>query len=259
MFIWKKYPLFALLALLSLVYAQGPTDDEPFQLPSVEELAGNVSTQIITVPENPGPLYSGEVDIYKELIAKIPTNVKSLSKAVCIPEIKSQTCSCIIAENLADSNLAQFKCTFFPPVRGTYKLNIESEKSKAYGNFSIEMIAGQLPILKQEVKQETISPGLLLFAISFAAIAVFAYLLYFAYKFYNRKRDALQALYEQRQKIEDDMKVLRYRFFKREIDANTYNAVFKQKEIDLASVNRQIIGKLKPKNEKDKKAPVPPN
>ncbi|MFH0971090.1 MAG: hypothetical protein V1835_00835 [Candidatus Micrarchaeota archaeon] len=233
-------PFWALLVLFLVsaysVALETPTP-EVLQPITVEEITGNVSTNIIAATEI---LFNENVSSSKKFHVLVSTTVKELGKVICLPP-QGKSCDCQIEDPGA------FSCNFYPTATGVYRINMESQARMAYGNVTIELINGRAPILKQEVREETISLGTMLFALSFAVIVVLAYVAYFVYKLMMRKRDALNALYDQRRKVEDDMKVLRYRFLKREIDANTYNAVLRQKEQELAGVNEKIVKMLKSK------------
>lgn len=237
-------PKIGMLVLFSLLVAlsSGQQSGEGFQVPIGSESKGNVTTDIISVTQNNPPYYSmAVVSPDQPLIALIPTSVDKLSRIECIPP-QNRQCDCFITPE----NPGEFRCQFPIPVEGEYSLNLESDEYKAYGNFTLSLIRGEAPHLEQVVRQETITSSALLFAISFAVISVVAYLAYFAYKIANRKRDAMNSLYDQRKKLEDDLKVLRYRFFKREIDATTYNSLFKQKEQELSELNELILKSMKP-------------
>lgn len=234
-------PLFAILLFVWLIL---PISADDYPSPTIaplttEELMGNVSTSLITVPQE-GLLYTKNVDPSEEFIAIIETSSKSLSGVVCIPQAKKKSCNCSVLEPKKD-----VRCAFGKPPAGIYRINLESSFEKAIGNFTMELTDGMPPTLRQEVRQETIPLWLLQLALSFAAISLLSYAIYFLYKFSRRKKDALNSLYEQRNKVEDDMKVLRYRFFKREIDNPTYNSLFQQKENELAVVNDKIVLMLK--------------
>ncbi|MEK6954925.1 MAG: hypothetical protein AABX01_07980 [Candidatus Micrarchaeota archaeon] len=230
------------------VFSQTPDD---YSLPSAEELFSNSTPLFIDLLNDPSPVYNMQlVDPGKTLVALIPVNASYLSKIQCIAPEKSQQCECVSVENIqnpqSDLSFAQFKCTFFPEVDGTYKINVESEYG--YGNFTMTLSEGAKPDLKSHAPKNDIPDWLWRFAVIFVILIAVSYASYFLYKLMMRKRDALRALQDQRQKIEDDMKVLRFRFFKREIDANTYGALFKQKEKELADMNEKILKKMKPKS-----------
>ncbi len=246
--------LFFFALLLLSVRAASPSE-EPFAPPTLEELSGNAT--FIHIPDDPGPLYKSEVVREQQMVAEIPLNISELSRVFCIPPDDSHTCSCeILPNNYARQGMdfAQMRCTFEPPVEGLYRVNAESSRYGAHGNFTIIMAEGQIPQVAEEIRQSSVPSGLMLFAVSFLIIAVLSYAIYFVYKFAMRGRDAMNALYDARHKTEDDMKVLRYRFLKREIDANTYNEVFKQKEQELAVINERITQALRGQKKKGKEA-----
>ncbi|MEK6842870.1 MAG: hypothetical protein AABY04_00110 [Candidatus Micrarchaeota archaeon] len=213
----------------------------------LKAISGNISSNIIVIPETPGPQFDRSVIPTEKLILDSAVSVSELSNVICIPPNTGQSCSCKIAVNFEPegANLAQFRCIFLPLVSGTYLINVESDKKKAWGNFSIDMRPGEVPQVEQKLLQNSF--GELIFSLIFLGMIICSYLFYFFYKILNRKRDALNKIYDERQKIEDDMKVLRYRFFKREIDATTYNSVFKQKEKELSDINDKIVATIKSK------------
>ncbi|MBI5224747.1 hypothetical protein HY989_02665 [Candidatus Micrarchaeota archaeon] len=243
MFSFRLAILFAIFAM-NYCLAAGPND---FPDP-IDAISGNVSSSVIVIPENPGVYLEPAIVEYNNVNKfEASVSVSELSNVICISPETSPECYCKIIENFEPQgvNLAQFQCEFRPPVSGTYQINLESSKKMAWGNFSVIMRPGEAPIIEQKIPQNQF--GEMIFAIIFLGMIVCSYLFYFFYKLVNRKRDALNKVYEERQKTEDDMKVLRYRFFKREIDVNTYNSVFQQKEKELADINDKIVALIKSK------------
>ncbi|HLC47535.1 MAG TPA: hypothetical protein VJI13_00535 [Candidatus Norongarragalinales archaeon] len=242
-----------MLALLNLAHSQEMATLEPEDLNDI--LFENTSLAEFGLPEFPLPLFnlseSGVVVPENRLVALIPLNVSSISSVKCESPTPRQLCACKPDESYMNEStgetFVQIKCEFFPNVAGEYVIYAVSGKGDSYAKLQLSLIEGEPPRFTVQKKFSSIPDWLRDLAISFAVILIASYVAYFIYKLATKKRDALNALYEQRTKTEDDMKVLRYRFFKREIDANTYNSLFKQKEQELALVNEAILKRLKPK------------
>ncbi|MFH1443477.1 MAG: hypothetical protein ABIG96_05570 [Candidatus Micrarchaeota archaeon] len=250
----KPIGVFVLAILLASFAhsAEEPLSEENLFPPSYEELMNNM-TQIFAIENETlglAPYFNNDVvESDSILSAEIPLSIsaREITTFQCIGPTIGQKCEC--QPNINKNRPDEMYCEFRPPVSGYYYIYIESKTRNAYGNFTINLEKGKPPVVIMP-ERGGISTELVRFALIFAFLTVFSYVAYFAYKFAMRKRDAMNRLYDARQKTEDDMKVLRYRFFKREIDANTYNTVFKQKEQELAVINGRILKSLKSREKK---------
>ncbi len=145
------------------------------------------------------------------------------------------------------AEVTNFQCVFHPPVNGSYELlawDVNGNDNLEYVH-SVKLVPGEYASLVEELEKEKINliVSLLGLLLLFALLA----LAYFAYRKISARFLRLQRLNKKKEHVEQEMKMLKYRFMRRELSDSSYQKLqdvlekeFNQIKVDIADeISRQ--------------------
>ncbi|MBU1197261.1 hypothetical protein KJ765_01985 [Candidatus Micrarchaeota archaeon] len=132
----------------------------------------------------------------------------------------------------------EFSCVVSPPVRGTYRLTLQSAQGS--GSYLLELFEG-VPVQVTTFQQRAPPDGLpVYYAVGAIIVLVGAYGLFFGFRRVTRTRREVKDMRKDLARLDRELKELHIRFMKRELDSTTYRELVAQKEGDRQSVRDAI-------------------
>ncbi|MEW5955109.1 MAG: hypothetical protein AB1626_01055 [Candidatus Micrarchaeota archaeon] len=166
-------------------------------------------------------------------------------------------CSCSLSVQGTQGNVTSYiaDCTVSPPVRGRYLMRLTNAQGRTK---DVEFIL--TPGEEAVVQPVQRGPDWTFYAIAAVALLLFVAMVYFAAMKLEEIITYKERLLEKKQGILNDMKMLKYRLMKRELDELAYKKAWDAKEKELAEVEARIAEaekkeKAKPAGQKGEASP----
>ncbi len=152
-------------------------------------------------------------------------------------------CECSPLSRTADT-LVNFQCVFHPPVNGTYSLivrDVQGNDNSEYVHL-VQLTPGQSAKLETALEKEKIDL-ILMFVFALFALAILA-VAYFAYQKISAKFLRLRHLQQKKKHLEQEQKMLKYRFMRREISESSYQKLLDAIEKETNQVKVDIVDEM---------------
>ncbi len=141
-------------------------------------------------------------------------------------------CSC----KLLDAT--EFVCAVSPPVEGSYRLTLSD--GPLQGFYLIQLTPGQ-PVRVTAVQEAETAPSEMLnYFLALLALLAVGYALFFGYRALTMQQRSVMAASAQVNGLQEELRELKFRFLKRQIDDATYAGLAKQKEAALAVAKKKL-------------------
>ncbi len=149
----------------------------------------------------------------------------------------SSLCECRLSPNYT-AGMTFFQCTFFPYVNGTYYLYVRDVHGNDNSKFThaVKLVPDKAPELVYSQPADRLLLVLVALVLFIMLVSAFA--------FYWRKMRAggetMQKLLAKKAQVEDDLKVIQYRYMKRELSDEQYLQQYGAKQAELSQVGARI-------------------
>ncbi len=172
----------------------------------------------------------------------------NLSEITC--EGKTE-CSCkfttsFIAEG--GQNTTWFRCIFQPIVNGSYSI-IVSDQYDHLGKYNLSLVPGRSPVLFRVVETAAATDPLFTALLVLVLLSMVSGTAYLVREKMESEKNKRLALFNRKAQIENDFKMLKYRYLKRELDDVAFKKIWDAKEKEYSDVKARLLEQ----QEKEKK------
>ena len=214
------------------------------QVPPAEVLSINYSTSPLVINLSRMTNLSGIVNASKAV-----KNFSCSGPSGCVCKLEKIRVNGKLQDNQffpdATGNYGNYSynvsCKFMPPVNGNYSIFAYDNAQEVPTNtIGILLTPGQLPVVYVIAPQSGSMPAIVVIASVVIALGMLAFAAFALFDFMFRDARKAAALEAQKEQIIEDIKMVKYRFMKRQIDEATFRRTMSEKEKEYTLIVSQL-------------------